>query len=308
MPVSRPLVPFVTIVLAVSALVTAQVVPATAARANAAAEPQAPDRPLRVMTFNIHHGAGTDNRVDLHRIAQVIRDADLDVVGLQEVDRHFGARSDFVDQATWLARALNMHLVYGANLNLDPLLPGQPRRQYGTAILSNAPILDWDNTYLPRFGDHEQRGLLRARINARGVPVLVYNTHLQHNDAAERLAQAQAIKQLIGTPYESVVLLGDLNATPAAPEIRTLVEDLVDAWEAAGLGSGYTFPSVDPNRRIDYVMQSTDVVARTIAVVTSPLTASASDHLPVVADVALPGDKVGIGPATAHQPLHPGGG
>jgi endonuclease/exonuclease/phosphatase family metal-dependent hydrolase len=269
--------------------------PASSAGAAEAAQPQAPDRPLRVMTFNIHHGAGADNVVDLARIAQVIRDSDLDVVGLQEVDRHFGARTDFVDQAGWLARELNMHLVYGANLNLDPLSPEQPRRQYGTAILSNAPILDWDNTYLPRFGDHEQRGLLRARINVRGVPLLFYNTHLQHNDAAERVAQAQAIRQLIGTPQDSVILLGDLNATPDAPEIRTLVEDLVDSWEEAGVGVGYTIPSENPNRRIDYILQSSDVVARTVAVVTSPLAVSASDHLPVVADVALPGHKVGVG-------------
>jgi endonuclease/exonuclease/phosphatase family metal-dependent hydrolase len=247
------------------------------------------------MTFNIHHGAGADGLVDLARIAQVVRDSDADVIGLQEVDRHFGARSDFVDQAAWLARELNMHVVYGANLDLDPLAPDQPRRQYGTAILSNGPILEWDNTYLPKFGNHEQRGLLRARINVRGVPVQVYNTHLQHNDAAERVAQAQAIVELIGTPRDSVVLLGDLNATPAAPEIRTLVEILVDAWEAAGVGTGVTYPSEDPRTRIDYIMQSSDVVARTIAVVTTPLATSASDHLPVVADVALPGHRVGLG-------------
>jgi endonuclease/exonuclease/phosphatase family metal-dependent hydrolase len=269
-------------------------VPAMAADAVDPTRAQAPDRPLRVMTFNIHHGAGADG-LDLARIAQVIRDSDLDVVGLQEVDRHFDARSDFVDQAGWLARELNMHVVYGANLDLDPLSPDQPRRQYGTAILSNAPILEWDNTYLPRFGNHEQRGLLRARINVRGVPVQVYNTHLQHNDAAERVVQAQAITQLIGTPTDSVVLVGDLNATPAAPEIRTLVEQLVDAWAAAGVGSPSTYPSEDPQSRIDYIMQSGDVVARTVAVVTTPLAGSASDHLPVVADVALPGEKVGIG-------------
>lgn len=269
--------------------------PAMAASTLDAPRPQAPDRPLTVVSFNIHHGAGTDGLVDLARIAQVVRVSGADVVGLQEVDRHFGARSDFVDQAAWLARALRMHVVYGANLDLDPLAPGQQRRQYGTAILSNHPILDWDNTYLPRFADHEQRGLLRARINVRGVPVQVYNTHLQHNDAAERLAQAQAITQLIGTPDDSVVLLGDLNATPAAPEIRTLVETLVDAWEAAGVGDGYTYPVEDPHSRIDYVMQSDDVVVRTVAVVTTPLAASASDHLPVLAEVALPGQKVGIG-------------
>lgn len=277
------------------AAATALASPAMAASTVDSPQPQAPDRPLKVMSFNIHHGAGADGLVDLARIARVVRDSGADVVGLQEVDRHFGARSDFVDQAAWLAGALNMHVVYGANLDLDPLSPDQPRRQYGTAILSDAPILDWDNSYLPRFGDHEQRGLLRARINVRGVPVQVYNTHLQHNNAAERVAQAQAITQLIGTPQDSVVLLGDLNATPAAPEIRTLVETLVDAWEAAGLGDGYTYPVEDPHSRIDYIMQSDDVVVRTVAVITTPLAASASDHLPVVADVALPGQKVGIG-------------
>ena len=109
------------------------------------------------MTFNIHHGVGTDRRLDLSRTANVIRAAVADVVGLQEVDRHFGARSDFVDQATWLAEDLGMDVVFGANLDLDPLVAGQPRRQYGTAILSAHPILDWENTHLPRFDDHEPR-------------------------------------------------------------------------------------------------------------------------------------------------------
>ncbi|MGS2618437.1 endonuclease/exonuclease/phosphatase family protein [Micromonospora sp. LZ34] len=291
MRIPRILLPLLVVVATTAVLAS----PATAAAAVDSPPPQAPDRPVRVMTFNIHHGAGTDGILDLSRVAQVIRDSRLDVVGLQEVDRHFGERSEFVDQAAWLARALNMHVVYGANLDLDPLAPGQPRRQYGTAILSNFPILEWENTYLPRFGNHEQRGLLRARINVRGVPVQVYNTHLQHNDAAERVAQAQAIAQLIGVPDESVVLLGDLNVTPDTPEIRTLVENLVDAWEAAGVGEGHTHPAEDPTHRIDYIMQSGDVVARTIAVVASPVATAASDHLPVVADLALPGQKVGIG-------------
>ena len=257
----------------------------------ATTEPQAGDRPVRVMSFNIHHGVGTDGVLDLQRVADVIKSEGADIVGLQEVDRHWSERSDFVDQAAWLAHELNMHVVYGANLDNDPLEPGQPRRQYGTAILSVTPILDWDNTFLPRYEGHEQRGLLRARVVVRGVPVQVYNTHLQHNDAAERLEQAEAIKQLIGTPNESVVLVGDLNAVPTAPEITTLLDGLVDAWEQAGIGDGYTIPVEDPNRRIDYVLTSDDVIARTAAVVTT----DASDHLPVYADVLLPGTKVGVG-------------
>ena len=264
---------------------------AAAGTSIATAEPQADDRPIRVMSFNIHHGVGTDGVLDLQRIADMIKSQGADIVGLQEVDRHWSERSNFVDQTAWLARELNMHVVYGANLDNDPLEPGQPRRQYGTAILSAVPILDWDNTYLSRYEGHEQRGLLRARVVVRGVPVQVYNTHLQHNDAAERLDQCEAIKALIGTPDESVVLVGDLNAVPTAPEITTLLDGLIDAWEQAGIGDGYTIPSENPNRRIDYVLTSDDVVARTAAVVTS----DASDHLPVYADLLLPGDKVGVG-------------
>lgn len=258
-----------------------------------AGEPAAPDWPLRVMSFNIHHGEGTDGTLDLSRIADVIRDSDAEVVGLQEVDRHWSDRSDFVDQASWLARELNMHVAFGANLDRDPLEPGEPRRQYGNAILTRWPVLERDNTYLPRFDGHEQRGLLRARIAVRGVPVQVYSTHLQHNDAEERLAQVRAIRSIIGAPEDSVLLLGDLNATPQAPEVETFIDGLVDVWAAAGTGDGATYTSADPTKRIDYVLTSDDVVARTAAVVTSD--APASDHLPVASTVALPGHAVGIG-------------
>lgn len=251
----------------------------------AAAEPGSTDRELKVMSFNIHHGVGTDDRLDLRRVADVAKRERVDVVALQEVDRHWSERSGFVDQAAWLADALEMHVVYGANIDRDPVEPGQPRRQYGTAILSTAPILDWDNTHLPRYEGHEQRGLLRARIVVRGAAVQVYNTHLQHNDAAERLEQTEAIKRLIGEHNGPAVLLGDLNALPGAPEIRTLLADLVDTWDAGGAGDGFTYPSAAPNRRIDYILTSPDVRTRSATVVTS----DASDHLPVRAVVGLPG-------------------
>ncbi|WP_116023364.1 endonuclease/exonuclease/phosphatase family protein [Thermomonospora umbrina] len=279
MEVRRILVPVILAVLAVGGLT----VPAAAAPPVIRPQP----RVVTAMTFNIHHGEGTDRRLDLERVARVIEGRTPDVVGLQEVDRHWSQRSDFVDQAAWLARRLGMNAVYGANLDLDPAEPGGPRRQYGTAILTRRPILDWDNTLLPRFEGHEQRGLLRARIRVRGVPLTIYNTHLQHNNAAERLAQAEAIERLIGRPNESFVLLGDLNATPEAPEIRALTDDMADTWVEGGVGDGHTYDSESPTVRIDYVLASRDTVTRTAAVVTGDPTAS--DHLPVTAEILLPG-------------------
>jgi len=66
------------------------------------------------------------------------------------------------------------------------------------AILSDFPILESRNTLLPRTGKNEQRGLLEALINVRGVPLRVFNTHLQHNSQAEREAQATVILDIIG--------------------------------------------------------------------------------------------------------------
>ncbi|MDQ3630715.1 MAG: endonuclease/exonuclease/phosphatase family protein [Actinomycetota bacterium] len=273
-----------------SALLAAVVVLAIAV-GPASAAPQAPDRELTVASYNIHHGAGVDNQLDLEQIALEIERGGADVIGLQEVDRHFGDRSDFFDQARWLAKRLGMHVVYGANLSLDPSEPGQLRREYGTAILSKFPILSSRNTLLPRTGKNEQRGLLEAVINVRGVRVRFANTHLQHNSAAERLAQSQRIAELLGEAKEPTVLVGDLNARPDAPEMAPLFSQFEDAWTRGGEGPGYTFSATKPDRRIDYVLVTPDVDVRSAEVLASP----ASDHLQVVADIAVPGSRVGNG-------------
>lgn len=46
--------------------------------------------------------------MDLYRIAEVIAKSDADIIGLNEVDRHFSKRSDYEDQINWLAKQLNM--------------------------------------------------------------------------------------------------------------------------------------------------------------------------------------------------------
>lgn len=278
------------------ALLTSAAIALPVALADAA--PKAPDRELSVVTYNIHHGVGEDGRLDLQRIADEIRSSGAAVAGLQEVDRHWSGRSDFVDQARWLARELNMHAVYAANLDRDPLSPGQPRRQYGTAILSDYPILSSRNTLLPRPEGGEQRGLLEAVIKVRGVSVRIANTHLQHNSAVERTAQITRIMELLGGSREPVVLLGDLNARPESAEIAPLYTRYKDAWAEAGEGDGFTFSADDPRARIDYVFASPEIAVRSVTV----LDTLASDHLPLVARLGLPGSLVGGSAVAASQP------
>ena len=79
---------------------------------------------VKVMSYNIHHAVGEDNVLDLERIAKVIEDSGAEIIGLQEVDNHWSERSNFEDQAKWLADRLGMHYTYAANLDRDPLSLG----------------------------------------------------------------------------------------------------------------------------------------------------------------------------------------
>jgi endonuclease/exonuclease/phosphatase family metal-dependent hydrolase len=243
-------------------------------------------RAVRVLTFNIHHGVGLDGVLDLDRTARVIEGADADVVALQEVDRHFGPRSGHVDQAGWLGHRLALEVAYGPVVDRGPVdaaAPGGPRRQYGIALLSRSPIARPRNVLLPSPHGGEQRGLLGAHVEADGVVVRMLCTHLQVRSRAERLAQARAVAASVAASDGPAVVMGDLNARPGASEIAPLTDSLVDAWITAGQGDGHTFDAAEPYARIDYVLTSPGVVATQATV----LVTDASDHRPVMADLAV---------------------
>ena len=248
---------------------------------------------VTVMSFNIRHGVGTDNLLDLDRIARVVAASGAELVGLQEVDRHFGTRSNFVDQATYLADSLGMEVVFGANLDLDPLAPGEARRQYGNAILSRHPITGWDNTLLPRLPTSEQRGLLHATLDVDGTPVEAYATHLQFDSPAERLQQVQAILGTIGGPRSPAWSCWATSTRHRTPP----------RWPAGGpahrcMGAGrggrrqhVLLP--DPDQPDRYVLTSRERdPVRTAAVIASDV----SDHRPVVASLTLPDLRLPPGP------------
>src|SRR4051812_32340115 len=100
--------------------------------------PDQPPIPVRLVTFNTHHGVGGDDRHDLPRLAKLLASVDADVICLQEVDRHFGDPSEDVDQALLLSRALDMQLAWGPAIDQPRRDDAgeEPRRQYGNALLS----------------------------------------------------------------------------------------------------------------------------------------------------------------------------
>lgn len=261
-------------------------------RGSAAGDPDRPvERTVTITNYNIAHGRGIDGEVDLERIAAVVADSDADIATLQEVDRHWSARSDFADQPARLGELLGMDHAYGANLDFAPLEPGDPNRQYGTATLSDHRILEHRNTLLPKADDaEEQRGLLEVLVDVDGLRLWVLNTHLEHTSAEARRLQVNAILDRVEQLDGPVVLTGDLNAEPHAPELAALFDVFDDAWDAAGSGDGPTFPAEDPQTRIDFVLVTPGIDV-TRAEVPDTL---ASDHRPVVADVVVAPESAGL--------------
>jgi endonuclease/exonuclease/phosphatase family metal-dependent hydrolase len=233
----------------------------------------------------------TECAFNLKRVAATIRTFESDVVALQEVDR-FWARSGLTDQPALLGEALGMERCYGPNLDHPPDAHAGVAHQYGTLILSRHPIAACRNELLPLPDGTEQRGLTEATIINNRRRVRIYNTHLHTSNPAREL-QMQAIHALIGSrlPAMPVVLMGDFNARPDAPEMAPIHARLLDAWPMGGSGPGFTYPAApdaDPNRRIDFIFVSKndfDVVSATV--VLDKETRLAADHLPVTAELRL---------------------
>jgi endonuclease/exonuclease/phosphatase family metal-dependent hydrolase len=254
--------------------------------------PDQPPIPVRLVTFNTHHGVGDDERHDLPRLAKLLHSVDADVICLQEVDRYYGDRSEDVDQALLLSRALDMQLAWGPAI--DERRPDGGPRQYGNALLSRLPILISDVHRLP--GGGEPRSALRTMLELDGGTLWVTATHLTTRSAPERAAQAAALAALHTERMEGGVLVGDFNTTPDAPELAVLRERFTDAWELAPErddqagwrfwreDDGDTFPAHSPRKRIDQVWVSAGVTVASARVLDAE---GASDHLPLTVDLEV---------------------
>jgi len=242
--------------------------------------------PLRVLTYNIHHGAGMDQRLDLARIAEVIKQARPDLVALQEVDVQTG-RSNGVDQAAELSRLTGMHGAFGKAMDYDG-------GQYGVAVLSRFPLIEVENFPLPnkpprapptaeqREQLHEPRAALAVRVRPTGAPTDIWfaSTHLDHLSSEMRICQAEKIgSSLAAKANLPAILAGDLNATPRSATMVLLSKFWTDT---AAKEPAPTAPAGEPRSKIDYVLFRPAEQWRTAEVRVLD-EAVASDHRPFLA-------------------------
>jgi endonuclease/exonuclease/phosphatase family metal-dependent hydrolase len=135
----------------------------------------------------------------------------------------------------------------------------------------------------------EPRGALWTQIDLDGVPLQMFNTHL---GLFRRERNAQ-VSTLLGTDWIShhdcrgpIVMAGDFNFIANSRAYRQVTSTLIDVQRTpAASHPRRTFPSRFPRVRIDYIFVSPSIYVVQVVTPTSKLSRTASDHLPVVADL-----------------------
>ncbi|RWB86986.1 MAG: EEP domain-containing protein [Mesorhizobium sp.] len=212
---------------------------------------------MKLVSYNIQYGFGSDGRYDLARAARLVDGADI--IALQEVERHW-QRSNEDDQPEMLSRLLpDYHWVYGPAFDMDAserrdgrLL--NRRRQFGTMVLSKLPIV-WSRLHtLPLRRTlrplNTRNAALECMIRTPAGPVRLFSLHLAHVAAEERLAQIDYLlaehrrAPSEGGPWsgaddepernwsngqpepecpQAAIRLGDFNMEPGSAEYRRIV-------------------------------------------------------------------------------------
>lgn len=204
--------------------------------------PAAGKNTLRILTFNIQQGYSQSGIKNFTGQLEAIRKANPDIIGLEESDtaRISGGNSDVV---RFFAERLNYYSYYG---------PTTVVGTFGIALLSRYPI-EKPRTFF-MYSTGEQTAAIEAQISAGGKTFNVLVTHLGNGGP---LVQQEAVLAEVDRvdPNSNVILMGDLNFTPADPPYQPTVQRLEDAWKSAQL-QNLSQPGLDVETRIDHIFLS----------------------------------------------------
>ncbi len=168
---------------------------------------------LRVATFNIHSGRGSDRRTDLTRTARVFVNTH-DLIGLNEV-RGTWAQSWASDQAAQLGDRLQMQSVF---------VPTERRwwhDHFGNAILTRIPLQQIHR--LPLAGSRRKafRNAVLAQFQFQSQSVQLLSVHV--DSQTDRELQLKSVISLFLGLQAPAILIGDLNTTADDPQMQELL-------------------------------------------------------------------------------------
>jgi endonuclease/exonuclease/phosphatase family metal-dependent hydrolase len=234
---------------------------------------------LRVATYNVHGSVGADGRRDPDRVASVIAELDADVVALQE-------------------------FTYPASVALETRTPvmlttldryecalGPTRRNlthcFGNALLTRYPLVDVQRIDLS-MERREPRGALAATLDVGGAPLHVLAAHLGLRLRERRFQVRQILDYLDSVRHTWLIVLGDFNDwLPGRSVVHVLDRRLGRQARPA------SFPVHWPVVRLDRIWVQPARALDRLFVHDSATARAASDHFPVVAEIAFqPADAI----------------
>ncbi|EKM57828.1 uncharacterized protein PHACADRAFT_171045 [Phanerochaete carnosa HHB-10118-sp] len=173
--------------------------------------PPVPYRPgpriLRAGIWTVHFGIDNEGRDSQRRMRDLIRDMQLDVVGLLETDLHrvvYGNRD--------LTRVMLEDIGYYVDLG-----PGPNKHTWGAVLLSKFPILKSTHHLLPS-PDGELAPAIHAVLDVFGTPVHIVVSHNgQEETPLDRELQATELARIMSEAYpEPLIFLGYVVTKPHA--------------------------------------------------------------------------------------------
>ncbi|MBQ8533827.1 MAG: endonuclease/exonuclease/phosphatase family protein [Clostridia bacterium] len=203
---------------------------------------------LNIGSYNI--GNGKYVSYDFQKIADDILAKNLDIVGLQEVDR-LANRSGNVDTLKKLSE-LTGYKYYYYTKTINIAGTSGNNGEYGIGVLSKYPITLSSSTML-ESGSYEQRAVQHCQIEYKGATINLFNTHLDWNSITVRSQQISQINNLV-TGYDNVVVTGDFNVSDISE---------LDAFTNLSLSNNaedllITYPSANEYAYLDNVLYSSE--------------------------------------------------
>ena len=227
-------------------------------------------RPLTVATWNVHGGVGRDRHYSPSRIADVVLETGADVIALQEV----GSR----DSSDVLLDALVGGTGFAA---VDGWTCRRGGCDFGNVVLSRFPIAAARRLDLTVHG-REPRGALDVVASTPQGVLRVIGTHLGLWPGERRAQVRKLLGALAGETPLPTVLTGDVNEWYLwGRPLRWLHRHFEPTPAPA------TFPAWRPMLSLDRLWTKPASLLAELRVHRSALARAASDHLPLVARLAM---------------------
>lgn len=228
-----------------------------------------------VASYNIHKCVGTDGMFNPLRVKKVLLELNADIVALQEADARFGDRKGLLDLE--LLESLG-----GYRAVADIGSSSRSHGWHGNVLLyREGSVKAIKLLALPGL---EPRGALIVDLELPKATLRIIAAHL----GLLRRSRAQQVAMILEAAqpldHHPVIVMGDMN------EWRVSARSALTMFEphlSSQLAVAPSFPSRRPVFPLDRILVSANVRVLEFGAVDTPLSRLASDHLPIVAKIAI---------------------